>query len=56
MLNVTLLYLVVAQCVAKFRVPRGFTRPGWTGHLRESVPLGERMHAGVDSACRWGAG
>ena len=41
-------------------VPRSFVRPQWKVRLRECVPLEEGhhegKHAGVHSACRWGAG
>ena len=37
-------------------LPRGFARPRWKVRLRSSVPLGEGKHAGVNAACRWGAG
>ena len=37
-------------------VPLGFARPWWKVRLHGSAPLGSTKHAGVNAACRWGAG
>ena len=37
-------------------VSRVLAQPRWKVRLRESVPLREGKHKGVNAACRWGAG
>ena len=44
------------KSVCDVAVPCGFARRWRKVRLRESVALGGGQHAGVNAACRWGAG